>query len=184
MGTASARPPPSFPSSKSQLRHTFTITTHTNSLFCTLRPSNNGGRHASDTDHADDGGDDDGAAAQLPGVRRGSSGSGPTARCLVGVRLRRRLLRGAGRGAGTHRALLCLRPGVRRAGRGARRVLRLHQAGALAEERAPAAPAGGASLGDKAAGCAAATAAAGAVKRDRAPSGSKFFDPLLPLIAG
>jgi hypothetical protein len=135
---------------------------HPPTVFCTLRPSNHGGRHASDTNHADDG-DDDGAAAQLPGVRRGRSCSSAAARRLW-VRLGRRLLRGAGRGAGAHRALLCVWPGVRRAGRGTRRVLRLHQASALAEERAPA-PTGAASRGDKAAGCIAATAAAGAVKR-------------------
>jgi hypothetical protein len=88
------------------------------------RESKNGGRHASDTDHADD----DDAAAELPGVRRGRR---PAARRLRRV-VDRRLLRRAGRGARAHRAFLRLRPGVRRAGRAARRVIRLHQAGALA----------------------------------------------------
>ena len=171
MGTASA----TLLLAQLKVQHTFTTHQLSSVRYATLlRPSNNGGHHASDTDHVDNGDDHDGAAAQLPGVRRGRrSCSGAAARRLIGVRVRRRLLRGAGRGARTHRALLFLRPGVRRAGPGARRVLRLHQAGALAEERAPGPP-GCASRGDKAAGCATATAAAatGAVTRDGALSSS------------
>lgn len=103
-----------------------------------LRPgaSKNGGRHASSTNHAD--ADDAYADAQLPGVRRGRR----HAARRLGRIVDRSLIRGAGRGARAHRALLRLRPGVCRTGRGARRVLRLHEAGALAAEARAAATAG------------------------------------------
>jgi hypothetical protein len=84
----------------------------------TTAVSNNGGRDASDTD---DSNDDHGALARLPGRPAAAWRS-------LKLRLRRRVLRRAGRGADAHRAVLRLRPGVCGARRGARRVVRLHEA--------------------------------------------------------
>lgn len=135
-----------FPPSAAQAKRR-AFTTQQPCAHC-LGATKNGGRHASDTDHADDGDDD----AELPGIRRGRC---PATRSRRGI-VDRSLLRGAGRGARAHRALMRLWPGLRRAGRGARRVLRLHQDGALA------AAARGTETGGAGCGGATATAAAAA----------------------
>jgi hypothetical protein len=69
------------------------------------------------------------AGLRLPGLCRGRGRGRRASVQLLGVVVHGHLLRGARRGRGAHPAVLRLRPGVRGPRRGARRALRLHEAG-------------------------------------------------------